>query len=50
LNLPLAPPQDVNMEAPDDDACVKCHTDEEILKAVAEEDQDVQETLSEGEG
>ncbi|MFN2291312.1 MAG: hypothetical protein ACK2UC_09005 [Anaerolineae bacterium] len=50
LNFPLAPPKDVNLETPDDDACVKCHTDEEILKAVAEEDQDVQETLSEGEG
>jgi hypothetical protein len=50
LDFPLAPPNHVNMETPDDGACVTCHTDEEILKAVAEEDQDVQETLSEGEG
>ena len=50
LEFPLAPPNHVNMEAPDDSACVTCHTDEEILRAVAEEDQDVEETLSEGEG
>jgi hypothetical protein len=50
LDFPLAAPNHVSMETPDDDACVACHTDEEILKAVAEEDQDVQENISEGEG
>jgi hypothetical protein len=33
----------------DDSACIACHTDEEALKAVAEEPEDT-ESLSEGEG
>jgi hypothetical protein len=33
----------------DDTACVTCHTDEETLKAVAEEPEET-ESLSEGEG
>jgi hypothetical protein len=33
----------------DDTACVACHTDEETLKAVAEEPEET-EALSEGEG
>ena len=34
----------------DDQSCVDCHTDEETLKAVAEEAEEDQESLSEGEG
>jgi outer membrane biosynthesis protein TonB len=36
-------------EVVDDSACIACHTDEEALKAVAEEPAEV-ESLSEGEG
>lgn len=34
---------------PSDEGCVKCHTDEEMLKAT-EKEEEVVETLSEGEG
>jgi outer membrane biosynthesis protein TonB len=36
-------------EVVDDSACIACHTDEEALKAVAEEPEET-ESLSEGEG
>jgi outer membrane biosynthesis protein TonB len=49
--VPTEPPT-TNTPTPevvDDSACIACHTDEEALKAVAEEPAEV-ESLSEGEG
>jgi hypothetical protein len=43
------PTEEPTPEVVDDTACVACHTDEEILKAVAEEPEET-EALSEGEG
>jgi len=52
LDFPLPPPETVEMEgeAADDQACIDCHTDEEVLKALAEPEGESEETLSEGEG
>jgi hypothetical protein len=52
LDFPLPPPATVGMEeeAVDDQACIDCHTDEDILKALAEPEGESEETLSEGEG
>jgi hypothetical protein len=44
-----APTDTPTPEIVDDSACIACHTDEEALKAVAEEPEEV-EPLSEGEG
>lgn len=49
LDFPLAAPAQVEKEPIDNQTCVDCHTDEETLRALAEEEE-VQETLSEGEG
>ena len=51
LDFPLAaPPSEEKPAEPiDDQTCLDCHTDEETLKAVAEEEE-VEEELSEGEG
>jgi cytoskeletal protein RodZ len=49
---PTDTPEPTNTPTPevvDDSACIACHTDEEALKAVAEEPEEV-ESLSEGEG
>jgi len=47
---PTATPTEEPTPVPvDDTACVGCHTDEETLKAVAEEPEET-ESLSEGEG
>ena len=43
------PTEEPTPEPVDDTACVTCHTDEETLKAVAEEPEET-ESLSEGEG
>jgi hypothetical protein len=43
------PTEEPTPEPVDDTACVNCHTDEEALKAVAEEPEET-EALSEGEG
>jgi hypothetical protein len=52
LDFPLAAPAEMEVEQPEDDdqACVDCHTDEDILKALAEPEGESEETLSEGEG
>jgi hypothetical protein len=44
-----APTDTPTPEVVDDSACIACHTDEEALKAVAEEPEET-ESLSEGEG
>jgi cytoskeletal protein RodZ len=44
-----APTEEPTPELVDDTACIACHTDEETLKAVAEEPEEA-ESLSEGEG
>ena len=44
-----APTDTPTPEVVDDSACISCHTDEETLKALAEEPE-AAETLSEGEG
>lgn len=49
LNFPLPAPTKVDLWEADDQACVDCHTNEETLQAVAEKEE-VEETLSEGEG
>jgi outer membrane biosynthesis protein TonB len=52
LPPPTATPTEEPTPTPvpvDDTACVSCHTDEETLKAVAEEPEET-EALSEGEG
>jgi PBP1b-binding outer membrane lipoprotein LpoB len=49
---PTQPPTPTEEPTPvpvDDTACIGCHTDEETLKAVAEEPEEA-EALSEGEG
>jgi hypothetical protein len=50
LDFPLPPPSQVEVEAVDDQACVECHTSDDTLKAVAEEEEVEAESLSEGEG
>jgi hypothetical protein len=49
LDFPLPAPEKEAVEAVNDQTCVDCHSDEETLKAVAEEEE-VTEELSEGEG
>lgn len=49
LDFPLPAPTKVELGEADDQTCVDCHTNEETLKAVAEKEE-VEETLSEGEG
>jgi hypothetical protein len=49
LDFPLPPPRQVEAQPMEDQTCVSCHTDEETLKAVAEQEE-VAEELSEGEG
>jgi mono/diheme cytochrome c family protein len=44
-----APAQEVDTEAVDDSHCIDCHTDEDAVKALAEEPEK-EEKLSEGEG
>jgi hypothetical protein len=43
------PTEEPAPQAADDTTCVACHTDEEALRALAEEPEEV-EVLSEGEG
>jgi hypothetical protein len=50
LDFPLAVATSVEAEPVNDQSCVDCHTDEETLKAVAEEEDVAEENLSEGEG
>ena len=50
LDFPLAAPRQIEKEPVNDQTCVDCHTDEETLKAVAENEEGDEETLSEGEG
>jgi hypothetical protein len=51
LDFPLPPPGEAEIEAqPDDGACIDCHTNEDILKALAETENESEENLSEGEG
>lgn len=49
LDFPLPAPEAETVEQVDNQSCVDCHTDEETLKEVAEEEEQV-ESLSEGEG
>ncbi len=49
LDFPLPAPTREPVEVPDDQMCVSCHTNETTLQALAEEEE-VAETLSEGEG
>ncbi len=49
LEFPLVAPSLEPAEVPDDSMCVNCHTSERTLQALAEEEE-VAETLSEGEG
>jgi hypothetical protein len=49
LDFPIAAPTHAESERLDDQACVDCHTDEETLKLMAEEEE-VPEVESEGEG
>lgn len=49
LDFPLAAPSQEPVEIVNDQTCVDCHSDEEMLKAVAKEEE-VTEELSEGEG
>jgi hypothetical protein len=50
LDFPLPAPTHPETDPVDDQPCVNCHADEETLKAVAEKAEEVQESLSEGEG
>ena len=50
LSFPLPAPTHGEAEIVDDQSCVDCHTDEEMLKAVAITEEGAAETLSEGEG
>jgi hypothetical protein len=50
LDFPLPAPTHVELGQTDGRHCVDCHTDEETLKAVAENAEENQESLSEGEG
>ena len=50
LDFPLPAPSQVDADSVSDQNCVACHTSEETLKAVATEEGEGQETLSEGEG
>jgi hypothetical protein len=49
LDFPLAAPSQEPVEIVSDQTCIDCHTNEKTLKAVAEEEEVVEE-LSEGEG
>lgn len=50
LQFPLPAPTHPEVEATAAQFCVDCHTDEETLKVVAEQAEEEQESLSEGEG
>jgi hypothetical protein len=50
LSFPLPAPTHVEVESANDETCVQCHTSEEVLKAMAKGEEEVEETLSEGEG
>jgi hypothetical protein len=51
FDFPLPASTQIDEESPaSDQSCVDCHTNEEMLKAVAEEEVGDQEALSEGEG
>jgi hypothetical protein len=50
LNFPLPAPTHGETEPVSNQGCVDCHTSEETLRAVAETEEGVQESLSEGEG
>lgn len=50
LDFPLPAPPHNDEEPVSDQSCVDCHTDEEMLKAVAEDEGGEHEALSEGEG
>jgi hypothetical protein len=51
LNFPLPPQGEAEIEAPPDDgACIDCHTNQDILMALAETENESEENLSEGEG
>jgi hypothetical protein len=51
LDFPLVAPTEVEANKPPDDrSCVACHTSEETLKAMAKTEEEVEESLSEGEG
>ena len=50
LDFPLPAPTHDDPEPVSDQSCVDCHTDEEMLQAVAEEEGGEHEALSEGEG
>jgi hypothetical protein len=50
LDFPLAAPTKGQPETASDQSCVDCHTDEETLEAVAEKEDESEESLSEGEG
>ncbi len=49
LDFPLPPPTHESPAVADDQTCIACHTDEEILKALST-DEEAGESLSEGEG
>ncbi|MGD8490101.1 MAG: hypothetical protein PVJ23_07680 [Anaerolineae bacterium] len=51
LDFPLAAPTEVEAEEPvDDQTCVTCHTSEGALQTMATTEEEVEESLSEGEG
>jgi hypothetical protein len=50
LEFPLPAPTHEEADPVSDQSCVDCHTDEEMLKAVAAEERGEHEALSEGEG
>jgi hypothetical protein len=51
LDFPLASPTREELaETVSDQNCIDCHSDEETLKAVAEQAEETGESLSEGEG
>jgi hypothetical protein len=50
MSFPLAVPTHEEEATASDQNCVDCHTDEETLRAMATEDEEADESLSEGEG
>jgi len=52
FDFPLPPPETVAVaeETADDQACIDCHTDKDVLQALAAPEGESEETLSEGEG
>jgi formate-dependent nitrite reductase cytochrome c552 subunit len=50
LDFPLPAPTQGEEEIVDDQNCVDCHSDEEMLKAMAKPEEEGTEILSEGEG